>query len=599
MTRNDISEQIIRRFKDDCFPSLILIDGDWGCGKTYFARNSLTPNLRKEFNHDVSHISLQGVSSIDDFRNRILSLHYSGKTNGHKLVVMAKNFIGESGKYFGDKGFTESMINTLSEPLKHHFLSNIDERIFILDDLERVHDEKLRVEILGECLSFAESKSNIYIVVIADTSKIKKHEPLEKAFGDYINMTISTSDVVEFVKIKNKSCLTPAVESEINNLVSRLKITNLRIIKRVLQLFSQIKYKIEKNDEIDQEPALVMMLQQIMCVCYAHYHYGYSLEEILSVPQASSERLKKLTQNIYTHKTQVQAEEKPVTEQQKRKDKLFDIFNSKPCVAMVKFCFHQAAISSDIVIEFQLPLCKTLIDKLISHNIHGLNEEDWANLDTEIESFLFNSDSKTYYKWFRVLDCYLYLINKHYVEADSNKILSKARVICDLPSNFDDRPKLAESSMLRNIEQSEVQKLESQVRSTIEKWHMKGDLTRLEQQFIKSWNSAQSEIYNKYDFKPFLHHFDTQKVLQGIKKWNSSEVIVFGQFISKRYASTNCYEFIGDEFLFVKNLTCLIKTDLKNAKPSMTTGLLGELYNYLEEAITTIKNREESQQGNP
>ena len=49
----------------------IMLNGLWGCGKTYFVKNELIDDLEDKFNRDVVYISLFGINNLDDLYNNI------------------------------------------------------------------------------------------------------------------------------------------------------------------------------------------------------------------------------------------------------------------------------------------------------------------------------------------------------------------------------------------------------------------------------------------------------------------------------------------------------------------------------------------------
>ena len=49
----------------------VMLNGPWGCGKTYFVKNELIDYLQDEFNRDVVYISLFGINNLDELYNSI------------------------------------------------------------------------------------------------------------------------------------------------------------------------------------------------------------------------------------------------------------------------------------------------------------------------------------------------------------------------------------------------------------------------------------------------------------------------------------------------------------------------------------------------
>ena len=56
-----IDRFIIQRF----FHYALMINGKWGCGKTFFVENKLVPHIRQNLCMDVNYISLYGVNNTD------------------------------------------------------------------------------------------------------------------------------------------------------------------------------------------------------------------------------------------------------------------------------------------------------------------------------------------------------------------------------------------------------------------------------------------------------------------------------------------------------------------------------------------------------
>ena len=51
MTEKQITEEILRYLKDESYNYAVLIDGEWGSGKTFFANRTLTKAIKKKEKH--------------------------------------------------------------------------------------------------------------------------------------------------------------------------------------------------------------------------------------------------------------------------------------------------------------------------------------------------------------------------------------------------------------------------------------------------------------------------------------------------------------------------------------------------------------------
>lgn len=69
---NRIVEQIISYLNEEKYCQAILIDGEWGSGKTFFVKEILMPKISKNISDKkVHYVSLYGVSSLEEITEKI------------------------------------------------------------------------------------------------------------------------------------------------------------------------------------------------------------------------------------------------------------------------------------------------------------------------------------------------------------------------------------------------------------------------------------------------------------------------------------------------------------------------------------------------
>lgn len=73
MTDSQITQEILRYIEDSSYDYAVLIDGEWGCGKTYYIKNSLIKDIvshegEKENGRKVKYISLYGCKVFKIFK---------------------------------------------------------------------------------------------------------------------------------------------------------------------------------------------------------------------------------------------------------------------------------------------------------------------------------------------------------------------------------------------------------------------------------------------------------------------------------------------------------------------------------------------------
>lgn len=148
MTEQQIIDEILRYLHDDSYNYAVLIDGEWGSGKTYFVNNTLTKIIEKqesdlETSRKVQYISLYGCKAISDVQENIA---WSFAEDARK-VIQDKNNFGTTGQKVSNNTLLSS--KKIGNAILKKFLPNmplyeiasdwlnLGSFIFVFDDLER------------------------------------------------------------------------------------------------------------------------------------------------------------------------------------------------------------------------------------------------------------------------------------------------------------------------------------------------------------------------------------------------------------------------------------------------------------------------------
>lgn len=183
LTDDEIVETIINYVDEDLYSYAIMIDGEWGCGKTYFIKENLCSKLK---NHEknkakvgkykekrIVYLSLYGIKSADEVSKQILMESYLSKVGKSKGIIK--------------KGVevTGTMLPVLFDILKTKGLEldadnvsnafggllSVKDSILIFDDLERC-DCPIN-EILGYINTFVEHEG-MKVIIVANQKEIGK-----------------------------------------------------------------------------------------------------------------------------------------------------------------------------------------------------------------------------------------------------------------------------------------------------------------------------------------------------------------------------------------------------------------------------------------
>ena len=152
----------------------LMINGSWGCGKTYFTNEVLIPYLRKERKLDVNYISLYGIKDPDEIANKLCErairdkiTQKTGKNTEGRGAQIAGLVISKLLKY----GIRKVDIDTSDLDGISEILPNYDNNVIIFDDLERCQCDVCAV--LGYINDFVEH-SDASVIIIANEDEIGK-----------------------------------------------------------------------------------------------------------------------------------------------------------------------------------------------------------------------------------------------------------------------------------------------------------------------------------------------------------------------------------------------------------------------------------------
>ncbi len=148
MTDNQIIEETLRYLSDKSYNYAILIDGEWGCGKTFFIQNILKKRIEereKELEHPrkIKYISLYGCKTIQDIQENIVwgfeeevREKLKNKAGTDSYVAKAGNNILSSSRKIANAIWKKFSDDTNAYEIASDWLP-MKSYIFVFDDIER------------------------------------------------------------------------------------------------------------------------------------------------------------------------------------------------------------------------------------------------------------------------------------------------------------------------------------------------------------------------------------------------------------------------------------------------------------------------------
>lgn len=245
-----IKDIFLNYIKTDKTQHAILLNGGWGCGKTYFWKYTLK-KIAEENNFKTIYISLNGISKIEDIKELLFI----------QLLNIKKD--NDNSKFSSILELSGSIANSLSKTFLQFDLSSISKgecislfdlskRIFCFDDLERCRIPT--DEFLGFINNLVEHR-NLKAVVLANEGEIQTEEKYtrikEKVIGRDLKFEIEIRSILpllfekydagnDFGKfLRDKQEFIKEILEECNE-------TNLRTITFFLEILERI-FPILKN----------------------------------------------------------------------------------------------------------------------------------------------------------------------------------------------------------------------------------------------------------------------------------------------------------------------------------------------------------------
>ena len=251
-----MNEDILRfleKYKDDPDPQYaVLLDGKWGCGKTFFIKSWLdtfqTENEDELAPMYVSLFGVQTVKQINDTINGLLfpfmnsKVYKIGKTFTKMIASAALRFNVD---YDGDKksdGTVDFKLDPLMDLLNDKKEELKGRRILIFDDLERANIGVK--ELYGYINRFVEH-NRFKVIVVCNSTEITDKETFNRFREKIIGRTFEIhSDIDAAINsFANEIPTSYFVQQHISEVKEAFKSTgysNLRVLRQCIRDFNQI-----------------------------------------------------------------------------------------------------------------------------------------------------------------------------------------------------------------------------------------------------------------------------------------------------------------------------------------------------------------------
>lgn len=224
---DDVIKNVLAYVKDERYRQAVLIDGEWGAGKTFFVKEKLLMKMKEELSEKrIYYISLYGVSSSEQIMDEIYSSMVEQIIN--KNLGEKTGQIIEKGITFTSKLITAGMkyfnVDTKDLP-KLSDIKELKDAIIVFDDLERCElDINQTLGIINNLVEH----NDVKVILVANQNEIGK---INFSRGLSHKYQIAIDDRIELDEKERQKD-------------SKVRYTKEQLNKRAEQLFSEdIFYK--------------------------------------------------------------------------------------------------------------------------------------------------------------------------------------------------------------------------------------------------------------------------------------------------------------------------------------------------------------------
>jgi hypothetical protein len=253
--------------KTDGTDYAILVNGEWGSGKTRFVKDKVKASIEsiecrvcdgEKANYEFVYMSLYGVTGVKDLRNKLLLEVYP---------IAKSKFGGLIG--FAVKTVAESVTSADMDKVSDFLGSWVDlppNKVLVLDDLER-----MPADIINDVLGFVNTYTEHHgtkVIVVADEEQLAKHHITYKAIKEKVfrftyQFKPDVDEVFDLIIEKNYDDVyrqyLKGRRDFILGIFRRSEVLNLRTLKFVLDIMNGVfTFLSSKKDELSDDFALIL-----------------------------------------------------------------------------------------------------------------------------------------------------------------------------------------------------------------------------------------------------------------------------------------------------------------------------------------------------
>lgn len=561
MTTEHIEQIFTEYIKIDKTQYAILLNGSWGCGKTYFWKYTLK-EIAKNNNFKTIYVSLNGISKIDDLDYQLfIKLLPFISDQENKAIKNATAFFGN----IINKVSSHYLKSSISDIFKGVSIDtfNFSKYIVCFDDLERCLIPVK--EVLGFINNLVEHK-NLKTIILAHEQEINKsfgYERIkEKVVGRDLKFELDIASTVPslFDKYSTKTDFhnfLTAQKNIITEILIEYKQDNLRIITFYLDTLERV-YPAFKNVETTYIREIILF-SAIISIEYKsgrlssadynsfkgidiideHYYSLYIARTIRKSEKEEKERIKPYAEIFY----------------EKYLDKKVKEYFFYPSIYsyILSGYFDQAELEVEIKKRYPEVISKEIQDfrTLLHYKFRELSDIDFARLTKDVLQYA-KEGKYSIYDYVQIAN-FFYFFSKNNLVADSkediDKILIDGLDIAKSRKQINDR--VLENLLHfgdKNPDVTVIKKLIKEIHNEIKKEEYVANSNELIDCLTNKDEFALAEIFEKHKLSKELFQYTDNKILfDTILKTSNKQLFNFTELMLHRYEISNIGEFLFED----------------------------------------------------
>lgn len=570
------TENIERIFTDyiktDKTQYAILLNGSWGCGKTYFWKYTLE-EIAKKNDFKTIYVSLNGFGKIDDLDHQLfIKLIPFISNQENKVIKSATTFVSN----VLNKISSHYLKSSLSDIFKGVSIDsyNFSKHIICFDDLERCQIPVK--EVLGFINNLVEHKY-LKTIILAHEPEVDKSTGYKRIKEKVVRrdlkfeLNIRSTLPKLFEKYKDNTHFHDfllAQKSIITDILAEYKQDNLRIISFYLDTLERISPALKNVDSKYVQETI--LFSAIITIEYksggltsADYKDFKGIEDInehyysLNLARTMSNSEKEETEGIKSY-----AEVFYEKYLGKRVSTYF--FYSSIYSFILSGYLNQTQLETEVKQRYPEVISKEIQDfrSLLHYKFRELSDEDFKRLTKDVLQYA-KEGKYTIYDYVQIANFFYFFSNNKLIaesKEDIDKILVEGLEIVKAQKQINDR--VLENLLHFGDENPDVTKIKKfikEIHYEIKKNEYVANSNELIDCLINKDEFALATIFEKHKFsKELFQYTDDKLLLDTILKISNKQLFNFTELLRHRY------EIGGIENFLFEDADCLdrIKTGL-------------------------------------